>query len=63
MDLSTDLLENVLSLFPGWEAAIADAESQALQCDERAVKLRAVADVFRKKKAEGEPWPAPGCRI
>ncbi len=57
MELSTDLLEKVLGLFPGWEAAIADAESQALQCEERAARLRAVADVLRTKKKAGEPWP------
>jgi hypothetical protein len=55
--MSTYLLEKVLGCYPGWEAAISDAEQQALECEQKAVRLRAVADVFRKKKNAGEPWP------
>jgi hypothetical protein len=51
------LLEKVLEAFPDWEAAIADAETKALEAEQRAVRLRAVADVFRRKKEAGEPWP------
>lgn len=40
-----------------WEAAIADAEQQAIECEQRGVKLRAVADVFKRKRNAGEPWP------
>jgi hypothetical protein len=55
--MSTELLDNVLGCYPGWEAAISDAEQQALECEQKAVRLRAVADVFRKKRNAGEPWP------
>lgn len=55
--MSTQLLEKVLECFPDWDSAIADAEQQALEADQRAVRLRAVADVFRRKRDAGEPWP------
>jgi hypothetical protein len=56
--MSTDLLEKLLYSYPArWESAIADAEQKALECEQRAVRLRAVADVFRKKKQDGESWP------
>jgi hypothetical protein len=57
MSKSTDLLCEVLELFPNWESAIADAETGALEAERRAVRLRAVADVFKRKKEAGEPWP------
>ena len=57
MGLSTDLLDKVLGLFPGWDAAIADAENQASECEQKAVRLKAVADVLRRKRDQGEQWP------
>ncbi len=57
MELSTDLLEKVLGLFPGWDAAIVDAEKQASEHEQKAVRLKAIADVMRRKRDEGEPWP------
>lgn len=55
--MSTTLLENVLELFPGWELAIAEAERGAMEAEQRAVRLRAVASVFKRKMNAGEPWP------
>ena len=55
--MSTHLLEKLLESYPGWESAIADAEQQASDCEQRAIRLHAVADVFRKKRASGESWP------
>ena len=57
MEVSTHLLEKVLGLFPGWDAAIVDAENQASEHEQKAVRLKAVADVIRRKRDEGEPWP------
>jgi hypothetical protein len=51
------LLEKVLECFPSWELAIADAERGASEAEQRAVRLRAVAAVFKRKKDAGEPWP------
>ena len=56
--MSTHLLEKVLESYPGWEAAIADAEQQALEAEQRAVRLKAVASVLKKKLEDGEPWPS-----
>ena len=55
--MSTHLLDAVLECYPGWEAAISDAEQQALDHEQKAVRLRAVAAVFRRKKDAGELWP------
>jgi|HubBroStandDraft_4_1064222.scaffolds.fasta_scaffold19107_3 hypothetical protein len=55
--MSTDLLEKVLDGYVGWEAAIADAEQQALEAEQRAIRLKAVASVLKRKLEAGEPWP------
>jgi nitroimidazol reductase NimA-like FMN-containing flavoprotein (pyridoxamine 5'-phosphate oxidase superfamily) len=47
----------LLDYFPNWESAIADAETQALEAEKRAVRLRAVAAVLKRKREAGEPWP------
>ena len=57
MAISTELLGKLLEAYPGWEAAIADAEQAALEAEQRAVRMHAVADVLRRKKKAGEPWP------
>ena len=49
--------KKVLGLFPGWDAAIVDAEKQASEHEQKAVRLKAIADVMRRKRDEGEPWP------
>jgi hypothetical protein len=55
--MSTDLLEKMLDGYVGWESAIADAEQEALKCEQRAIRLRAVASVLKRKAESGEPWP------
>ena len=45
----TKMLEMLLGSYPGWDAAIADAQEQALEAEQRAVRLRAVASVMARK--------------
>lgn len=40
----------------GWDKAIKEAEAQI-------EKLQTAINVFKKKKAEGEPWPGTATRI
>ena len=44
-------------MYPGWESAISDAEHKALECEQKAVRFRAVAEVCKKMLESGEPWP------
>jgi hypothetical protein len=54
---------NLLTEYAGWEAAIADAEQQALASEQRAVRLRAVASVLKKRMKAGESWPGLGRNV
>ena len=54
---TTKLLDNLLDNYVGWEAAIADATTQALEAEKTATRMRATAAVLKKKMESGEPWP------
>jgi hypothetical protein len=41
----------------GWETAIAEAERQLLSVNNRAARLRAVIENFKRLQAGGHPWP------
>jgi hypothetical protein len=55
--MSTQLLEDLLEYYSGWEAAIADAQQKAMESEQKAVRLKAVADVLKRKRDAGEQWP------
>ena len=50
---STNSGKNVV----GWDTAILAAEQEILKTKQRLAGLRAALRTFRKKLAEGEPWP------
>jgi hypothetical protein len=57
MEKSTELLNNILNKWDGWEAALLNAEEQKAEAEKRAARMRATASVIRKMITDGEPWP------
>jgi hypothetical protein len=50
-------VNNIVVSSVGWRAALADAELQLREAEQRAQQLKDVIAVFSQKMKDGEAWP------